>query len=422
MPLRVHQDIVLTSQMFVDGDDVILLPAATRYEQEGGGTSTTTERQIAFSPQVADPLGEARSEWRIFAELATRVRPELADRFAWADNRAPARRDRRRSCRCTPASRTSREVGDAVQYGGRHLCAGGAFPTPSRAGPVLRARRRPDRARPGRVVRVDAAGQAVQLDGPRRRPTRSPAPAATRSTSTATTPACSASPTATRVTLTQRRRAVRRAGQARAPADADAAGALAGGQRAAAGRAAHREPHEPDPRLQRRRHRASVAARGRLVKRRRSDRRSARRRRVRVLLFVVARAQLARRGQRRARRSLDVAAPFLIGLAVGWLLSPNAAPRPCRVRRRRRRLAGDGRRSASCCAGSRGTAARRCRSSSSPRSFLGLLHARVAGGRRRHVASPARGTLRAAAVGGGTLRRRNRHQPVRGQPALFDHF
>jgi predicted molibdopterin-dependent oxidoreductase YjgC len=43
---------------------------ATRYEQEGGGTSTTTERRIAFSPQVLDPPGEARSEWRIFADLA----------------------------------------------------------------------------------------------------------------------------------------------------------------------------------------------------------------------------------------------------------------------------------------------------------------------------------------------------------------
>src|SRR5205085_4209748 len=85
--LRVHQDIVLTNQMLLDGDDVILLPAATRYEQEGGGTSTTTERQIAFSPQVAEPLGEARSEWRIFADLATRVRPDLAGCFDWADNR-----------------------------------------------------------------------------------------------------------------------------------------------------------------------------------------------------------------------------------------------------------------------------------------------------------------------------------------------
>ena len=49
VPLRVHQDIVLTSQMFVEGDDVILLPAATRYEQEGGGTSTTTETSAVLT-------------------------------------------------------------------------------------------------------------------------------------------------------------------------------------------------------------------------------------------------------------------------------------------------------------------------------------------------------------------------------------
>jgi molybdopterin-dependent oxidoreductase alpha subunit len=130
VPLRVHQDVVLTSQMFLDGDDVILLPAATRYEQEGGGTSTTTERRIAFSPQVLDPPGEARSEWRTFAELARRVRPDLADRFTWADNRAL----RAEIAAVVPAyagiealSRT----GDEVQYGGRHLCAHGAFATPS---------------------------------------------------------------------------------------------------------------------------------------------------------------------------------------------------------------------------------------------------------------------------------------------------
>ncbi len=126
---RVHQDVVLTSQMFVDGDDVILLPAATRYEQEGGGTSTTTERQIAFSPQVAEPVGEARSEWRTFAELATRVRPDLAARFAWTDNRAL----RAEIADVVPLYAGIEDLaatGDAVQYGGRHLCRDGAFPLP----------------------------------------------------------------------------------------------------------------------------------------------------------------------------------------------------------------------------------------------------------------------------------------------------
>jgi len=54
-PLRVHQDILVTHQMLVDpGETVVLLPVATRYEQEGGGTSTTTERRVAFSLSVTD--------------------------------------------------------------------------------------------------------------------------------------------------------------------------------------------------------------------------------------------------------------------------------------------------------------------------------------------------------------------------------
>ncbi|MEN9802822.1 MAG: hypothetical protein RLZ37_1947, partial [Actinomycetota bacterium] len=133
IPLRVHQDVVLTSQMFVDGDDVILLPAATRYEQEGGGTSTTTERRIAFSPQVVDPPGEARSEWRIFAELAVRVEPRLAKHFDWADN-AVLRTEIADVVPMYRGIETLENVHDAVQYGGRHLCAGGVFPTESGRG------------------------------------------------------------------------------------------------------------------------------------------------------------------------------------------------------------------------------------------------------------------------------------------------
>ncbi len=133
VPLRVHQDIVLTSQMLVDGDDVILLPAATRYEQEGGGTSTTTERQIAFSPQVAGPVGDARSEWRTFADLASRVRPDLAARFDWDDIRS-LRLEIGEMVPTYAGIEDLEQVGDAVQYGGRHLCADGRFPTPSGRG------------------------------------------------------------------------------------------------------------------------------------------------------------------------------------------------------------------------------------------------------------------------------------------------
>jgi predicted molibdopterin-dependent oxidoreductase YjgC len=128
VPLRVHQDVVLTSQMFVEGDDVILLPAATRYEQEGGGTSTTTERRIAFSPQIVDPPGEARSEWRIFADLACRVAPELTWAFDWPDNRS-LRTEIARVVPMYQGIEDLEKVHDAVQYGGRHLCGDGNFPT-----------------------------------------------------------------------------------------------------------------------------------------------------------------------------------------------------------------------------------------------------------------------------------------------------
>ncbi|MDQ1510743.1 MAG: hypothetical protein QOG50_2587, partial [Actinomycetota bacterium] len=129
-PLRVHQDILVTHQMLVEpGDTVVLLPAATRYEQVGGGTSTTTERRVAFSPEIPGPrVGEARSEWQIFADVARRVRPELADRFgceAADDIRAEI-------ARIVPAYagiEHLHETGDAIQMGGERLCEGGQFPT-----------------------------------------------------------------------------------------------------------------------------------------------------------------------------------------------------------------------------------------------------------------------------------------------------
>jgi molybdopterin-dependent oxidoreductase alpha subunit len=130
VPLRVHQDIVLTSQMFVEGDDVILLPAATRYEQEGGGTSTTTERQIAFSPEIVSAPGEARSEWRIFSDIAVRMNPKLAPHFDWVDNRS-LRAEIARVVPMYAGIENLSKTHDAIQYGGRHLCADGDFPLPN---------------------------------------------------------------------------------------------------------------------------------------------------------------------------------------------------------------------------------------------------------------------------------------------------
>jgi molybdopterin-dependent oxidoreductase alpha subunit len=133
VPLRVHQDIVVSSQMLVPGEDVILLPVATRYEQEGGGTETTTERRIAFSPEIPRQVGLARSEWRVFGDVVRRVAPHLGRNFNWADNQAL----RAEIAEVVPAYagiENLEATGDQVQWGGRHLCADGVFPTPTGRG------------------------------------------------------------------------------------------------------------------------------------------------------------------------------------------------------------------------------------------------------------------------------------------------
>jgi molybdopterin-dependent oxidoreductase alpha subunit len=130
VPVRVHQDIVVTSQMLVDpGETVVLLPACTRYEQPGGGTETTTERRIVFGPEVAGPrIGEARAEWDIFGDLASRVRPDLADRVRFPDAEAI----RAEIADVVPAYRgidALGRLGDSVQWGGPRLGSGGRFGT-----------------------------------------------------------------------------------------------------------------------------------------------------------------------------------------------------------------------------------------------------------------------------------------------------
>jgi molybdopterin-dependent oxidoreductase alpha subunit len=130
LPLRVHQDICVTTQMLVDpADTVVLLPAQTRYEQPGGGTETSTERRIIFSPEIPGPrIGEARCEWEIFQDVAARVYPERRDRIALAS----AQSIRDEIARVMPlyaGIERLTKAGDQVQYGGRVLYRNGEFKT-----------------------------------------------------------------------------------------------------------------------------------------------------------------------------------------------------------------------------------------------------------------------------------------------------
>jgi molybdopterin-dependent oxidoreductase alpha subunit len=152
VPLRVHMDIICSSQMLVEpADTVVLLPASTRYEVPGGVTETSTERRVIFSPEIPGPrIGEARPEWEVFMELARRVRPEIADKlhFSCEVGVSPALEDGTGKMPIAQESTTAirqeiaqiipqyagiqhlKEAGDQFQYGGSHLCFGWNFPTP----------------------------------------------------------------------------------------------------------------------------------------------------------------------------------------------------------------------------------------------------------------------------------------------------
>lgn len=131
VPLRVHMDIVMSSQMLLDpADIVVLLPAATRYETPGGVTETSTERRVIFSPEIPGRrVGEARAEWDVFMDLARRVRPDLAERLTFRDT-AAVREEIARAIPFYDAIQHLRRAGDQFQYGGPHLCWGWRFPTP----------------------------------------------------------------------------------------------------------------------------------------------------------------------------------------------------------------------------------------------------------------------------------------------------
>jgi len=131
VPLRVHTDLVLTSQMLVDPADVVyVLPARTRYEQRGGGTETSTERRVIFSPEIprAD-LGEARSEWELLLDLARATHPDRCAAVEFADG-AAIRADIERAVPLYRGIAALQQQGDQFQYGGAHYPSGRNFPTP----------------------------------------------------------------------------------------------------------------------------------------------------------------------------------------------------------------------------------------------------------------------------------------------------
>ena len=131
IPLRIHQDLVVTSQMLVEPEETVLLfPAQTRYEQRGGGTETSTERRVYFSPEIPGRrIGESRPEWELFMDLAERSLPDSAHLIHF-DDAAAIRREIAKAIPTYQGIEKLSAKGDAFQYGGPRLCEGGVFPMP----------------------------------------------------------------------------------------------------------------------------------------------------------------------------------------------------------------------------------------------------------------------------------------------------
>lgn len=128
--LRVHQDIILNTSTLVDAkEEVIILPAMTRYEQPGGGTSTSTERMVYFSAEIEGPrIREARAEWEIYVDLAARVNPEKKHLMHFAS----AQEIRDEIAKANPnydGIQHLKNRGDVFQWGGAWLCEDGVCPT-----------------------------------------------------------------------------------------------------------------------------------------------------------------------------------------------------------------------------------------------------------------------------------------------------
>jgi molybdopterin-dependent oxidoreductase alpha subunit len=128
VPVRVHQDLVVNPAALVPGELVVLLPAQTRYEQRGGGTTTNTERRVRFTPEIRGHRApaESRPEWEIPCSLARALRPELASALDYPDSASI----RAEMVQVMPSYRgieNFSEAGDWVQWGGDRLFSEG-FP------------------------------------------------------------------------------------------------------------------------------------------------------------------------------------------------------------------------------------------------------------------------------------------------------
>ena len=132
VPVRVHQDIALNPCMLLAADDaVVLLPGQTRYEQRSGGTSTSTERRIRFTPEIpGHKIGEALPEWEIPALIGRKSMPNGDKLFAFDDSQT-IREEMSRVMPIYQGVEKLTKEGDQLQWGGPQLYRDGFTAMPN---------------------------------------------------------------------------------------------------------------------------------------------------------------------------------------------------------------------------------------------------------------------------------------------------
>ncbi|MBI2209283.1 MAG: FdhF/YdeP family oxidoreductase, partial [Deltaproteobacteria bacterium] len=149
VPVRIHQDIVLNSSMLIDPAGlVILLPAQTRYEQRSGGTTTSTERRIRFTPEIpGHRIGETRPEWEIPCLIGRKAMPN-GDRLFPYDDTQGVREEMSRVMPMYQGVEKLAKEGDSLQWGGPYLFKGGNFSNMPDGRALFSALGPPDRRAP----------------------------------------------------------------------------------------------------------------------------------------------------------------------------------------------------------------------------------------------------------------------------------
>lgn len=127
---RVHQDLVFNTSTVAEGDVVLVLPAQSRYEQRGGGTSTSTERRVRFSPEIPGhpQVGESRPEYEIPAQVVAAAFPHLRPALTYADA-SDIRREMGATMPLYAGIEGLAKAGDWIQWGGPRLFTDGRFST-----------------------------------------------------------------------------------------------------------------------------------------------------------------------------------------------------------------------------------------------------------------------------------------------------